>query len=154
MEREVIIIEINSYLSFHYLGCDKSGRKLFLALPREKSNSIEWTAGNIYDENLNFIASWYDWFAINFLEEHFIMMDNGVKIFREIITDTWLTDKEIIQLMFLHGKFYFQRLQLGYIQALGIDEAKSVFETMINPYEIVKEMNQLFVDKSKDWPIF
>lgn len=153
MKGKVIMVEINSYLSFHFLGCDRKSRKLFLALPREKSDSTEWTAGNIYDEDLNTVGSWYDLFPLNFLEEQFTMMNDAVSNFRAFVTDTWLTDEEIIKLMFLHGKFYFQRLQLGYIQTLDDEEFSSLFATMINPYEIVQEINQLFENKIELWGV-
>lgn len=88
MKGKVIMVEINSYLSFHFLGCDRKSRKLFLALPREKSDSTEWTAGNIYDEDLNTVGSWYDLFPLNFLEVQFTMMNDAVSNFRAFVTDT------------------------------------------------------------------
>ena len=146
VRKELRMLETKQQIYFYFLGVRKDGIKLYLALPRNVQTV--WQFGKIYDEQLAEVGSWYDWFPLNlYLDGRDI--ERLIITFKNLVSETWLTDREIAKLIFLHYEFYYQEFYLEYIyfiQKFGVCLTDTKKED-INLYNIADKIKAIFENK-------
>lgn len=145
MKKELRVLETNQQIHFYFLGYRQDGTRLYLTLPRYIHGT--WLIGEFYDEQLANVASWYDWLPLNERP-----IERLLESFKKHLSETWLTDEEIVRLIYLHYECYYQAFYLEYvsfIQKFGIcvSEVEKEEKDLQN---LAKQIAAVFDNKIKD----